>query len=151
MNEEQAKCPGCGGTGTSQYHLVQWGKLVACKKCRGTGRITENRGSQDEASSLRRMGRRDAGTKTIQASKWWGLEGREKGVWTSVIAGETSSKRDALMALEDLRKTMPLMQWRVVEVVERRTVIRVTRASSPTEKLRDDDEQAARRPEHQDL
>lgn len=93
---------------------------------------TRSVANERQRRSLRCLARRAGRKNSPQTSKWWAVEGREQGVWTSVIAGETSIKSSALMAVEDLRKTMPHMQWRVVEVVERRTVIRVTRASSPS-------------------
>lgn len=87
--------------------------------------------------SQKRMAMRACGTNTSEEKTRWVVEGWHKlGFWLS-LGDPFNEEGNARRALARQQQAIPETAWRLVEVVERRTVIELRETSSHSAKLYD--------------
>ena len=95
-----------------------------------TDQNTEGVAPESQRDSQQRLDERACGTNTVQETKRWVVEGWHKlGFWTEY--GETPQpENEAREHLAQCRGMLPQTAWRLVEAVERKTVIELLETSS---------------------
>lgn len=89
------------------------------------------------ASSLHELDGRACDTGACQETKRWAVEGWHKlGFWIS-LGDQFNEEKNARRVLARQKQAIPETAWRLVEVVERRTVVELLEPSSPIGKPSD--------------